>query len=683
MLVCAFSWEQRKVGELTVESSEYTTLEAGFPLLTSSRNGLMYQNEYRGKQTTDSTETMFSIVPLGACTYRHMSDDDVFHLNVNRLEKGLVSREYPVFYASDDNNLDFIVQQINSSAEFRSFCAEQKKGGTRTRLYYKNLCEFQMLIPNTEEQEKIATFLLTLDTLITFHQRECFSFDFGSRSAKVAQKTISWEQRKLSDMVERVTRKNENLESELPLTISAQYGLIDQNEFFDKRIASRDVSGYYLLKKGEFAYNKSTSSDAPWGAVKRLDRYEMGVLSTLYIVFALKEDGNIDSDFLVSYYDTDCWHKGVQAIAAEGARNHGLLNITPADYFETVLTVPSNVKEQHQIGTFFAKLDSLITLHQREPPKEDKILNDIKTDTLFHEYYCQWLVIYKEGSVRGVTMQKYHLTAEWVKKLIPDVKLCDFDRITYQQLINDYAETHERQTTMDFHHQLKGAILDAVDDGLIARDPTRKVIIKGKSPNDKKKKYLSRYELQKLLTSLDLNSGLNMDWLILLIAKTGMRFSEAIAVTPMDFDFTHQTLSVNKTWDYKGEGGFQPTKNKSSVRKIRLDWQTVGQFYAIVRELNDTAPIFVSKEKKIYNSTLNDVLERHCKAVGIPTISVHGLRHTHASLLLFDGVSIASVAQRLGHSSINTTQKTYLHIIRELENKDIDLIMKSISSLLD
>lgn len=350
---------------------------------------------------------------------------------------------------------------------------------------------------------------------------------------------------------------------------------------------------------------------------------------------------------------------------------------------DTMILHPKSADEQQKIGDYFRNLDNIITLHQREPPKEDKILNDIKTDTLFHEYYCQWLVIYKEGSVRGVTMQKYHLTAEWVKKLIPDVKLCDFDRITYQQLINDYAETHERQTTMDFHHQLKGAILDAVDDGLIARDPTRKVIIKGKSPNDKKKKYLSRYELQKLLTSLDLNSGLNMDWLILLIAKTGMRFSEAIAVTPMDFDFTHQTLSVNKTWDYKGEGGFQPTKNKSSVRKIRLDWQTVGQFYAIVRELNDTAPIFVSKEKKIYNSTLNDVLERHCKAVGIPTISVHGLRHTHASLLLFDGVSIASVAQRLGHSSINTTQKTYLHIIRELENKDIDLIMKSISSLLD
>ena len=681
MLVCAFSWEQRKVGELTVESSEYTTLEAGFPLLTSSRNGLMYQNEYRGKQTTDSTETMFSIVPLGACTYRHMSDDDVFHLNVNRLEKGLVSREYPVFYASDDNNLDFIVQQINSSAEFRSFCAEQKKGGTRTRLYYKNLCEFQMLIPNTEEQEKIATFLLTLDTLITLHQRECFSFDFGSRSAKVAQKTISWEQRKLGEI-------SESFEYGLNAAATEYDGKhkyiritdIDDSThlFIQDNLTSPDIdfstADDYLLQAGDVLFARTGASVGKTYIYRSSD----GDLYFAGFLIRAKIKRDYDADFVFQNTLTDNYDSYIRITS----QRSGQPGVNAQEYANFALSVPC-LAEQKKIGAYFTNLDNLITLHQREPPKEDKILNDIKTDTLFHEYYCQWLVIYKEGSVRGVTMQKYHLTAEWVKKLIPDVKLCDFDRITYQQLINDYAETHERQTTMDFHHQLKGAILDAVDDGLIARDPTRKVIIKGKSPNDKKKKYLSRYELQKLLTSLDLNSGLNMDWLILLIAKTGMRFSEAIAVTPMDFDFTHQTLSVNKTWDYKGEGGFQPTKNKSSVRKIRLDWQTVGQFYAIVRELNDTAPIFVSKEKKIYNSTLNDVLERHCKAVGIPTISVHGLRHTHASLLLFDGVSIASVAQRLGHSSINTTQKTYLHIIRELENKDIDLIMKSISSLLD
>lgn len=176
--------------------------------------------------------------------------------------------------------------------------------------------------------------------------------------------TEAWEERRLIEIMQRITRKNQDLESKLPLTISAQYGLIDQNEFFDKRIASKDVSGYYLVRKGEFAYNKSTSNDAPWGAVKRLDRYEKGVLSTLYIVFGINDETKIDSDYIVTYYDTDLWHKGVQAIAAEGARNHGLLNITPTDFFETTLTIPQDIEEQKRIGYFFKGLDQLITLHQ-------------------------------------------------------------------------------------------------------------------------------------------------------------------------------------------------------------------------------------------------------------------------------------------------------------------------------
>lgn len=134
-----------------------------------------------------------------------------------------------------------------------------------------------------------------------------------------------------------------------------------------------------------------------------------------------------------------------------------------------------------------------------------------------------------------------------------------------------------------------------------------------------------------------------------------------------------------KTWDYKGKGGFLPTKNKTSVRKIQIDWQTVVQFSELIKDKPEDEPLFVGC--KVYNSTVNDVLRRRCKLAGIPTISVHGLRHTHASLLLFAGVSIASVARRLGHASINTTQKTYLHIIQELENKDIDLVMRALSSL--
>lgn len=245
-----------------------------------------------------------------------------------------------------------------------------------------------------------------------------------------------------------------------------------------------------------------------------------------------------------------------------------------------------------------------------------------------------------------------------------------------------YAAQHERQTTMDFHHQLKGAILDAVDDGLIEKDPTRKAIIKGKTPKVKKMKYLNQFELHSMLNTLDLStSTVSWDWFILLVAKTGMRFSEALALTPKDFDFAHQSLSINKTWDYKGDGGFLPTKNKSSVRKIQIDWQTVIQFSELVKHLPENEPIFVTRDKPIYNSTVNDILARHCRAANVPIISAHGLRHTHASLLLFAGVSTASVARRLGHASMTTTQKTYLHIIQELENQDVDIVMRSLSGL--
>ena len=298
---------------------------------------------------------------------------------------------------------------------------------------------------------------------------------------------------------------------------------------------------------------------------------------------------------------------------------------------------------------------------------------------LFYIYYEKWIHIYKEGAIRDVTMRKYEITLLWLKRLVPELRLSQLNRISYQQLLNDYAQFHERQTTMDFHHQIKAAILDAVDEGLIDRDPTRKAIIKGRPPRIKKIKYLNQFELHTLLVNLKLTSEINWDWLILIIAKTGMRFSEALALTPKDFDFLHQSLIVDKTWDYKGDGGFLPTKNKSSVRKIQLDWQTIIKFSELIKGLPDEKPIFVNG--RVFNSTINGVLERYCKKLGIPVISIHGLRHTHASLLLFAGVSIASVARRLGHASMTTTQKTYIHIIQEMENRDIDLVMRSMAGL--
>ena len=178
--------------------------------------------------------------------------------------------------------------------------------------------------------------------------------------------TDPWEQRKLGEVARRVTRKNENGDSDLPLTISAQYGLVDQRTFFNSQVASKDMSGYFLLHRGEFAYNKSTSTDNPWGAIKRLEKYDMGCVSTLYICFELLSG---DPDFLVTYYETDRWYKSVQLIAAEGARNHGLLNIAPDDFFETQICIPKRIDEQRRIGAFFDRLYSLITLHQRKYDK--------------------------------------------------------------------------------------------------------------------------------------------------------------------------------------------------------------------------------------------------------------------------------------------------------------------------
>ncbi|WP_036497633.1 site-specific integrase [Mycoplasma yeatsii] len=303
-----------------------------------------------------------------------------------------------------------------------------------------------------------------------------------------------------------------------------------------------------------------------------------------------------------------------------------------------------------------------------------------KNDILIYKYFHNWINVYKRGSIRNVSFKKYELTLDWIIKLAPEIKMCDLDRTTYQKIINDYAKTHERQTTMDFHHHLKSCLLDAFDEGLLDKDPTRKVVIKGKAAKPKKIKFLSSFELQLLLKQLKLTDKLNFDWLIFLIAKTGMRFSEAIALTPEDFDFSKQLLNVSKTWNYKENGGFLPTKNKSSIRKIQLDWQTVSRFASLIQNLEKDKPIFIFKDK-IFNSTINDTLARRCKKANVPVISIHGLRHTHASILLYAGVSIASVAKRLGHSSMNTTERIYLHIINELENKDLDLVMRSISTL--
>lgn len=176
-----------------------------------------------------------------------------------------------------------------------------------------------------------------------------------------------------------------------------------------------------------------------------------------------------------------------------------------------------------------------------------------------HEYFEEWIQTYKTGTIRDVTMQKYQMAHRRIKELAPDLEMKDLNRITYQKLINDYAKTHERQTVTDFHHLIKSSIIDAVDDGVIERDPTRKVVIKGKTPGRKKKKFLSKEQLKALLDSLELGDIPDRNYMILVMAKTGVRFAD---------DDDKIRLNQRKPSKYKGLRRFGPEKNLQRINKF-------------------------------------------------------------------------------------------------------------------
>jgi len=301
--------------------------------------------------------------------------------------EGLTSADAYVLNTKNKLNQEFLFSLIQTENFYKYTVSVSRRSGM-PKINRDELNSFTFLAGSHSEQYKIGKLFMLINNLITLHQRKCDLLknvkksmlekmfpQIGTNVPEIRFKgfTDPWEQRKLVELVERVTRKNQDLVSTLPLTISAQYGLIDQNEFFDKRIASKDVSGYFLINSGEFAYNKSTSNDAPWGAIKRLDRYKNGVLSTLYIVFKILDVNRTNSNFLVAYYSTELWYKGIREIAAEGARNHGLLNIMPQDFFETNIMLPQGIEEQKIIGMYFQQLNNLITLHQRKLGKLKKI----------------------------------------------------------------------------------------------------------------------------------------------------------------------------------------------------------------------------------------------------------------------------------------------------------------------
>lgn len=372
------AWELCTLGEHIEDYVEKTTVQNQYPVLTSSQNkGIVRQEDYfANRQVTTDSNIGYFVLPKGFFTYRSRSDNGVFKFNRNDLlDKGIISYFYPVFSIVEGDS-DFYLKLLNTSITKQVML--QAEGTGQKVLSLSKFKSIKTLVPSLPEQSAIGSLFRTLDDLLTSYKDNLVNYQYLkatmlSKMFPKAGQTVpeirldgfedEWVEKRLKDISKRVTRKNNDLVSERALTISAQFGLIDQEEFFQKKIASKDVSGYYLIKKGEFAYNKSYSTGYPLGAIKRLDKYENGVLSTLYILFKTVD---VDSDYLAHYYESDKWHREVSMCAAEGARNHGLLNIAPADFFNTRLVIPKELEEQQAIGAYFSNLDSIINSYQEK-----------------------------------------------------------------------------------------------------------------------------------------------------------------------------------------------------------------------------------------------------------------------------------------------------------------------------
>ena len=389
------TWEQRKLAELTKTITTGKSVNSDEGEVSDGDIGVLKTScvSYDRFNSSESKPVVKSEQQLVKCA---VEKDSVIVSRMNTPERvgacGYVSTDFPNLFLPDrlwklkfqDTVDTYFVYMMLVSSAYKEKITSMASGtsGSMYNIPKETFLNLQLVIPaKIDEQKQLGKILKKIDTLITLHQRKyeklvnikksMLDKMFPQNGASVPEIrfkgfTDPWEQRKLGDAFERVVRKNTNNESRLPLTISAQDGLVDQITYFNNRVASRDVSNYYLVYNGEFAYNKSTSDGYPFGAVKRLDWYEKGVLSTLYIVFALKHPEKDDSDFMTVFYDTDRWHRGVAERAAEGARNHGLLNISADDFFDIDTTMPEDKVEQEKIGRLLKKLDTLITLHQRE-----------------------------------------------------------------------------------------------------------------------------------------------------------------------------------------------------------------------------------------------------------------------------------------------------------------------------
>ena len=371
-------WKKCTLGDITINFNLRNKEKIELPMysVTNNRGFIPQSEQFEDRDMVGEDIKAYKIIHNKDFAYNPARINVGSIAKYNGSKPCMISSLYVCFKATDGIDEDWLMHLLRSP-KIQYYYNINGEGGVRIYLFYPNFARIRTSFPTIAEQRKIANLLSLLDARITTQNK--IIEDLKKLKSAIIDKTFcypnesspqkrfigfteEWHLVHLSDICQRVRTKNFNTQCTLVLTIAAQFGLVSQEEFFNKSVASDNLEGYYLLRKGDFAYNKSYSGDYAWGAVKRLEYFSEGVLSPLYICFR-PDTARIDSDFLAHYFESKKWYKGIADIAGEGARNHGLLNLSVIDYFKTLHRIPS-IQEQKVIANVLNKLTSKMSIEK-------------------------------------------------------------------------------------------------------------------------------------------------------------------------------------------------------------------------------------------------------------------------------------------------------------------------------
>ncbi|MEC6747368.1 site-specific integrase [Marinilactibacillus sp. XAAS-LB27] len=302
--------------------------------------------------------------------------------------------------------------------------------------------------------------------------------------------------------------------------------------------------------------------------------------------------------------------------------------------------------------------------------------NKINKNPEFLEYFQKWYEVFKKDKHSEKNNRDIMLSINTAKKFFKKTKIKDIDRKKYQEFLNWYGNGRASATVRKVHVYTKGCLLDALQEGIIHKDPTRNIVAKGtEAVRNERNKYLNQREAVALIN--EIKKGMKPEWqsryIILVGIATGLRFSEILALSWEDVNFKEKTVSVKSAFDYTHTKKIQKTKTEASKRVISIDdaTLTILKEYKLATQINHSKYVFLDNQfNHVSNNAVNKSLKNACKRIGITEITFHSLRHTHCSLLIYQGVNIKYISKRLGHSTISITYQVYGHILDELEQRE-------------